>query len=108
MPNPRRGFKRSRAIWDEARMCRDSKMEEAKYWLRAILYELQPIRLSQIDTHGIQSLIRSARQGLWHCIRQLPVGCRWLYAFLWKRSPKEWMIVAAIVGYYYLVRWIHE
>ncbi|CAB9516838.1 expressed unknown protein [Seminavis robusta] len=41
---PPAGFKRSRALWDEARRPRDRKVEEWKSLLRAILYELQPVR----------------------------------------------------------------
>lgn len=111
---PPAGFKRSRALWDEARRPREGKADELVNLLRAILYELQPIRFSQYSSQispslGIDyvrttvfpfveniasSLVNNVLPRLWSTIHNL--------------SPRQCRIVAGAVFYYVVVRWIHE
>jgi hypothetical protein len=106
---PPAGFKRSRALWDEAlRRPHPSTLEAARAWVAAISYELQPIRLSESNQrHFVQSL-RSLLAATTESVRALPGICAAVARFLAARTRTQWMMAALTVGYYFLVRWIHE
>lgn len=99
------GYRRSRALWDEAGRPEASKMA----LLRAILYELQPIRFSSMDW--------SRMRANWHAsvtaaqkfgTQTLPSTMKRMIAFVRNMSLKSWMMVAGVVLYYFAVRTIHE
>ena len=115
---PPAGFKRSRALWDDARRPRERKVEEWKSLLRAILYELQPIRFSQYH-HSFSYVTRPQAIGHFLSSRVLPVAQRGLVfmitvvlptigSFIRNLTARQWMMVGGVVMYYFMVRWIHE
>jgi hypothetical protein len=105
---PPEGFKRSRALWDDARRKQSSTSEQARSWLRVLLYEIQPIRFSEIDTDKIVLFLRSIYEALLYGTKSFPGWCRAVYSFLRARTRQQWTIVGAVVAYYYVVRFIHE
>jgi hypothetical protein len=105
---PPAGFKRSRALWDDARRKQSSTSEQARSWLRVLLYEIQPIRFSEIDTDKIVLFLRSIYEALLYGTQSFPGWCRAVYSFLRARTRQQWMIMGAVVAYYYVVRFIHE
>jgi len=105
---PPTGFKRSRALWDNARRPHDTQKQQWLSYIRAILYELQPIRSSEID---IPSWARKA-QSLWQAITQfitttLPSWTTKSFTFVSKMTLKQWMVVAGVLGYYAFIRYVH-
>ena len=106
MPPP--GFKRSRALWDEARRSRQTKSEQVNSWVRVALYEIQPIRFNQINTQGIQSIASWVVQSLWTCVVRTPSWVRGFCSFLKRRTVQQWVVVAGVFAYYWFVRWMHE
>ena len=106
------GFKRSRALWDDARRPRDNKVDEWKAFLRALLYELQPIRFSSNPlrpavvvsflTTRVFPLVQ--RIVLWVFCGLLPT----IWTTIRHFTLKQWMIIAGVVAYYFVVRWMHE
>jgi hypothetical protein len=110
MPAPT-GFKRSRALWDNAR--RESPpgshpAEKLMRVLRAVLYEFQPIRFDELDTqtwiHRVQAVWKSL---VWFAVTIVPSWSRIVFEFLKSMTAKQWMWVGAILCYYGAVRWIH-
>jgi hypothetical protein len=98
------GFRRSRALWDETKRPQASVPSWAYALLSAILYELQPIRFSEIDWSRLTSTARGTVKGLWYALSLLPGLVRVLMKLALHR---KWM-VAGVVSYYYVVRWIHD
>ena len=117
-----RGFKRSRALWDNVRSP-TTTTNRLVSWLRAILYELQPIRFSQINSNNNNNnnlllswklltvtAIRNIAQGSYQLVTHtLP----WLVSSLYHHTTKcittkQWLILVAVVLYYYMIRWIHD
>lgn len=96
---------RSRALWDEARM--PNAPREAL--LHAILYELQPIRFSSVDVSAITSLMHSMWSGSVSFVTgTVPSLVQGSYRILRSMTGRQWMIVGAVVAYYYLVRFVHR
>lgn len=96
---------RSRALWDEARMPNAPRAA----LLHAILYELQPIRFSSIDVSAIASSLRSLWSGSVSFVTEtVPYLLHGSYRILRSMTGRQWMIVGAIVAYYYLVRFVHR
>ena len=124
MPAPV-GFKRSRALWDNARRARahnNSSNLWRRWWgmitvlrpyLRAILYELQPIRYSELP--DVKRILKSWQQCLahervfqkgWQFTASIP---SWIYHnAIQPRTKREWYMVAGAIIYYVVVRWIHQ
>jgi hypothetical protein len=98
------GFHRSRALWDETKRPQPSVSSWAYALLSAILYELQPIRFSEINWSRLISTARGSVKGLWYALSCLPGLVRVLMKLAWQR---KWM-VAGVVAYYFAVRWIHD
>ena len=80
--------------------------------LRAILYELQPIRFSEyhLTPGAIASYMSTRVLPMVKHVGKLVVGV--LLPKVWSSirnsTPRQWMIVGAIFAYYIIVRWIHE
>ena len=95
-------YRRSRALWDEARR------PDAPYMavIRAILYELQPIRFSTaVDLAGrwrarIANLSKFATQ-------TMPSFSLTTIKFVQNMSRRNWMVVGGVLLYYVAVRIIH-
>jgi hypothetical protein len=105
---PPTSFKRSRALWENAR---EQYKQNHQYsnLLRAILYELQPIRFREIDGQQWKQRVHWFGQ----TIRQLltftgPSIARRLASFMLHLTLRQWAIALGIVAYYWAVRWIHE
>ena len=101
------GFKRSRALWDNARRPHGHWSAAAVPWCRAVLYELQPVRRSQLPD------MRLVRQRLAATVRLLvqvglPRTCQAVTTWIGQRSRREWMWLTAALVYYAAVRWIHS
>ena len=99
------GYRRSRALWDEARRPDASKMAA----IRAVLYELQPIRFSSIDTaqwraRGV-AWSRGARR---FAMQTFPAMSQRVGAFVVTLSYRNWMVIGAIVLYYVAIRMVHQ
>ena len=105
---PPAGFKRSRALWDETRRSHKTTWDAVTAWRDAILYELQPFRFSKSSQQQVLEVVRSIYRGTKIAIQNTPGFLRSIWRFLKSRTRQQWMIVAAIVAYYYLVRWMHE
>ena len=107
------GFKRSRALWDDARRPRPGrKNEEWMSLFRAILYELQPIRFSEYNVNP-NALAAFFSTRVLPTIRYMGtlVTRVWLpsaWSIIRDLSARQWMIVGGIFVYYFVVRWIHE
>eukprot|EP00545_Synedropsis_sp_CCMP1620_P001112 CAMPEP_0119006472 /NCGR_PEP_ID=MMETSP1176-20130426/2310_1 /TAXON_ID=265551 /ORGANISM="Synedropsis recta cf, Strain CCMP1620" /LENGTH=295 /DNA_ID=CAMNT_0006958385 /DNA_START=69 /DNA_END=956 /DNA_ORIENTATION=- len=95
------GYRRSRALWDEANRPDAPKMA----LLRAILYELQPIHFRKINTTQWRarwySLIRFGKE-------TLPSTTVNVVKYISHLSFKSWMMVAGVLVYYVAIRIIHE
>ena len=77
--------------------------------LRAILYELQPVRFSSIDVSAIASPLRSLWLGSVSFVTAtVPSLVQGMYRILRSMTGRQWMIVGAVVAYYYLVRFVHR
>jgi hypothetical protein len=112
---PPAGFRRSRALWDEARRPRGEgkKTDEWRALLRAVLYELQPIRLNDYNVISLSVLLSFGKTRVIPTIRRILVFCCYtvlprLWAVLCGMTLRHWMIVGAIVLYCFVVRWVHE
>lgn len=102
------GVKRSRVLWDEARK------EDARWTAtaRAILYELQPIRLSTIDVSGVIST--ASRLGRFvvaltcSIARSVPDVARGLVRIVHGMSRRQWGVLGIVLVYYFFVRLVHR
>ena len=103
------GFKRSRALWDNARRPYANKWEAVRPWLRAILYELQPVRYSELPAmRGVLPYLQRMSALVGHGIHHVPGLVRRVYTFLAQRTAREWSLVVGALLYYVAVRWIHH
>ena len=129
MAPPPRGYRRSRALWDRARLLSRQQhppgssfsSRAARLWQSlaaygsAVAYELQPFRMSQLrrDT-GLGNTsdrwnFRLSLSTWWHILDEsLGSGVLAVAHFLRERSLAQWLAVAGLVLYYWLVRWAHE
>jgi hypothetical protein len=77
--------------------------------LHAILYELQPIRFSSIDLSPISSLLRSLWSGSVPFVTEtVPALLRGSCGIVRDMTGRHWLVLGAVVAYYYLVRFIHR
>ena len=83
-------------------------------YIRAVLYELQPVRFSTLISKRIEiSDIRSTVQRVYNIIKLLvtkwiPTVMYHVAVFLWNRPIRQWGYVGVTILYYGFVRWIHE
>lgn len=103
------GPRRSRAIWDETRKPNAKRGALVK----AILYELQPIRLPTMDVHSLQSCVVKWSINVGFVCRSLVLV--WLPSWMgivWKfsrnRSVREWSFIGAALAYWKLVVFLHR
>jgi hypothetical protein len=101
------GFKRSRALWDNARRPRPRKWEALQAFLRALFYELQPIRSSQIPVNSLPQMGRHAWQQISQATARIPSLLRTVTSFLAQRTRRQYLWTVGVLVYYILVRWIH-
>lgn len=109
---PPTGFKRSRALWDNARRPRPNKWDAVRPVLRAVLYEMQPVRFSSSTTSTSLSdafvrFFRNAISAASHGLQRIPRVLAVIYQFLKGRSRREYLLALAVLVYYVVVRWIH-
>lgn len=96
------GFKRSRALWDNARRPHASKWDAVRPYVRAVAYELQPIRSSQLPQG--RTVGRALRQGA----AALVSHAHTVYTLLRHHTTRRhWQWAACALAYYAAVRWIH-
>lgn len=104
---PPAGFKRSRALWEQA-----SSETGTKGLLRAVLYELQPVRYSEFAVYKDSAVVTGRRLfsgTLAFCSETLPAAAG--SAVHYARQHASWRhskMIAAAVAYYSFVRWIHS
>ena len=99
------GYKRSKALWDEARRPGAPRMA----FIRAVGYELQPVRFSSFNTMEWQASAQrhSIRLRYW-LTESLPIAIQSLPTFCRSLSTRGWIILSGILVYFYAIRWIHE
>lgn len=98
-------FKRSRALWDEARRPGAPKMAVA----RAILYELQPFRLSSVDTKALRQRCYDTKDFIFRfTTKSVPSATKETFGMVMGFSIRTWMIIAGVLAYYVALRLIHE
>jgi hypothetical protein len=99
------GFRRSRALWDEARRPNAPRIA----LLHAILYELQPVRFSAIDVSGIVTSLQTAWSTSVSIFTEtIPSLARGSVHVLRNMNRRHWMAVGAVILYYNVVRWVHR
>ena len=104
------GFKRSRALWDNARRPHASRWQAVRPYLRAVLYELQPIRSSQLPP--LQDVSRTLRQ-FWNArvlaaVQGFPTKIRTAYTWTAEHATRRHaMYAVAAVVYYAALRAMH-
>ena len=104
------GLKRSRALWDNASRPHTSRLEQAMAYLRAMLYELQPVRYSQMQLQLLQwkAPARQALRFLKTCLTTYgPQFLKWMWQILSQLTLRQWMYGAFALIYYYSLKWIH-
>jgi hypothetical protein len=101
------GFKRSRALWDEARRPHATRTETVIAYLAAIAYELQPIRLSESNKQQVIDGFKKFLQNLVHVVQGLPSVAKTVFSFVTTRSFREWLVAGGVLVYYFFVRWVH-
>jgi Uncharacterized conserved domain (SAYSvFN) len=129
---PPRGFKRSRALWDQAnspsfgevsqhdassssqasahRRRRRLRVDKVVALARAVGYELQLVRASQLPSlQEISERCRRAGRSAWHLLAaDAPRAARGVAALASERTGRQWCLVAAVAAYYGFVRYMHE
>jgi Uncharacterized conserved domain (SAYSvFN) len=125
---PPRGFKRSRALWDQASFISSSsssgsssssssgsssyrrRLDAYAALARAVAYELQIVRASQLPSlHEVEERGRHAgRAALIIVTVDVPRFIQVVVTFAAHRTWRQWCLVAAIGAYYGFVRYMHE
>lgn len=105
---PPTGFKRSRSLWDNARRLQESRWEQFLAYLCAILYELQPIRFSQVDTIRWKRQVTKLSQRTRVACRSIPSWARRGSDWAGSVSARHWLMAVGILMYYWMVRLIHK
>lgn len=98
------GFKRSRALWDETKRLDHTPTSRFFATIRAILYELQPIRFSQVNWRKMINTAIDFVRLILRGLSYLPGILVALSKFLWQRK----IGCLGVLAYYLAVRWIHE
>lgn len=103
---PPAGFKRSRALWDNARRPYANGWDSIRPWLRAVLYELQPVRSSELPAmRGVLDWLKRTFGSIARVAEKVP-GL--LYNFSSQRTRREMLFAVGALIYYITVRWIHH
>lgn len=110
---PPRGFSKSRALWENAaaNVQHRTGQQRIQFLLRAILYELQPIRYAVWRSNANQGL-----RWLRHACGNFVTGCREWIPYLFRNSVvaisgvtwNQWKGIGCIALYGYFIRWIHK
>ena len=75
---------------------------------QAVLYELQPIRFSQLDFAYYRASVRRVLSGTTAFVTTtLPSWLRCLRLWLKERTVKQWLVAAGVLCYYGFVRYVH-
>ena len=111
----RGGPRRARSLWDETRK---PHVPRTKALIRAILYELQPIRFSTLNINtGTFSFIRTKTTTLIQKVPKitksfvtvsLPRLTKISLAFLRNRSLRQWACLVAFILYWKIVIYLHD
>ena len=101
---PPAGYKRSRALWDETRRPDAS----TSTWIRAVVYELQPIRFSRANQRQLLVFWRNVFATCTLFLKSIPTVAMAIFKFLRTWHWKHWLMLAGAVMYYYFVRFMHE
>ncbi len=101
---PPAGYKRSRALWDETRRPDSSSRD----LIRAILYEIQPLRFSKTNQRQMTQQLSNVFSTLLVAIRSFPGMVAVVLKFLRVLKFRHWLLVGGIVLYYYFVRLMHR
>jgi hypothetical protein len=111
---PPTGFRRSRALWDEARRPRGEgkQLDEWRALVRAVLYELQPVRFDDYKI-SLSVLLSFVKIRVVSTVRRTVEFCLYtllprLWSALCGMTLRHWMVVGAIWLYYCVLRWVHE
>ena len=131
------GIRQSRVLWDEARYCHNNNNNDKDHigrgacnshnnsttnnniriiqqklikYCRAIGYELQFIRYSQIiyNVPNVRSMLLTMYNICTYCILSTPYVIKTIFTFIITRTKYQWYIVVCIILYYYFVKLIHE
>jgi hypothetical protein len=95
----------SRALWDEARRPDAPRLSLAK----AILYELQPIRIQRVDWSQLWQLLTSIAVSVKKLVvATVPSVLQGSYSFLRGLTRRHWIGIAVVVAYFYTVRLLHR
>jgi Uncharacterized conserved domain (SAYSvFN) len=125
---PPRGFKRSRALWDQASFISSSsssgsssssssgsssyrrRLDACAALARAVAYELQVVRASQLPSlREVTERCRHAGHAALIIITvDAPRFIQVVMTFAANRTWRQWGLVAAIAAYYGFVRYMHE
>ena len=116
---PPTGFKRSRALWDNARRPTENAKDRCKHYMRAVLYELQPVRFSAFSAGGGGADVNL--RSLWKdrvlpllakvtkCLfKTLPSAAAAAFRWLKSLELRHWAIACAVLAYYGFVRMAHN
>ena len=107
---PPRGFKRSRALWDNTKREHGSTTECLASYAKAILYELQPFRLSAPNSpQDFSNLLQECGLVVKNFLTEtIPSVIQVSLSSARTAKFQHWMILPTLVGYYYFVRFAHE
>lgn len=97
--------RRSRVLWNDARRPDGNWTATA----RAILYELQPIRLSTFDTARVVTAARSISSTAWQLFGQILPGIVQETGLRVARlTARQWAIAGGVGVYFYIIRIVHK
>ena len=101
-------LRRARSLWDETRKPNASK----KAFLQAILYELQPIRYSELQKYSSIlyniTFYRSPTSIHKFMTKTVPFVLIAIVQFLLRRTLREWMYVIGFIMYWFIVAYLHH
>lgn len=105
------GFKRSRALWDQTRHSHPHWTAAVVSHVRALLYEIQPVRISAVLSHLPQWRV-GGKKKLKECMdwvqQYAPEAIRWIHDLVLHRLTwKHALGLLLCLAYYAVVRWLH-
>lgn len=99
------GPRRARSLWDETR----KPNAPPSALIRAILYELQPIRFSTLNSSTFGVTLRKAPNVIKDFItNKVPIIIKACFQFLRTRSLRQWGYLIAILIYWQTVVYLHN
>lgn len=100
------GFKRSRALWDQARRPHATRRAAWLSFGRAVAYECQPVRVRQWQfNHTNNQLLQ---QGWRQICETVPQIVQMLVNFVSTLTIRQWWWTGGALMYYMAVRWLHH